>query len=297
VPTALERIGDFSQSVDASGARVFVSDPMKLDASGKRLPCTAANTVDNPGGCFVSVVNGSPKLHVVPQGSLFQPGLNILKIYPAPNTSGVGFNYVTEEPTSAPQRQDLIRTDWNITNNWRANGKYLFYKNSPTQPYGSFVLGTNMPDFATDFPNNRYGVTGTVTGSLNPTTVLEVTFGQSHNSIDILPHNPNFNRTALNLTGTPLLFKDPVQLDLPAQFIFNGGRIANGPNIVSNNAPFHNFNTTRDLAGSVSKIWGPHNAKFGIFWQNSFKPQSSFANNNGQYNFMDNASNPLDTGF
>src|SRR5262249_33279618 len=149
-----------------------------------------------------------------------------------------------------------------ISNNWRANGKYLFYKNSPTQPYGSFVLGTNMPDFATDFPNNRYGVTGTVTGSLNATTLVEGTVGPSHNAIDILPHNPNFNRTDLNLTGVPVLFNDPVQLDLPPQFIFSqtgSGNIANGPNIGTNNAPFHNFNTTRDIAGSVSKIWGPHN--------------------------------------
>jgi hypothetical protein len=296
VPTALERAGDFSQSIDASGARVFVSDPTKRDASGNRLPCTAANTLANPGGCFVS--GGS--LHVIPQGSIFQPGLNILKIYPLPNAAGQGFNFVTEEPTSAPQRQDLIRGDWNINDNWRANGKFLYYKNSPVQPYGSFVLGTNMPDFATQFPNNRYGVTGTITGSLNATTVLEMTFGQSHNFIDILPNNPNFNRADLNLTGVPVLFNDPVQLDLPAQFIFsqpNVGRIANGPNIGSNNAPFQNFNTTRDIAGSVSKIWGAHNTKFGVFWQNSFKPQSSFAANNGQYNFVNDASNPLDTGF
>jgi hypothetical protein len=293
VPTALERMGDFSQSVDASGKPFpYIADP---EAKKRGLPCTAPTSTApaQTSGCF----QDGGVLGRIPVGTLYQPGLNILKLYPMPNASGVGFNFVTEEPTSAPQRQDLIRMDWNITNNWRANGKYLFYKNSPTQPYGSFVLGTNMPNFATDFPNNRYGVTGTVTGSLNPTTVLEVTFGQSHNSIDILPHNPNFNRTALNLTGIPLLFKDPVQLDLPAQFVFNGGRIANGPNIGSNNAPFHNFNTTRDFAGSVSKIWGPHNTKFGIFWQNSFKPQSSFANNNDVYNFVNDASNPLDTGF
>jgi carboxypeptidase family protein len=284
VPTALERQGDFSQSVDSSG-KPF---PFIRDAS-TGLPCGP----DDTRGCF----QDGGVLGRIPQNRLYQPGLNILKIYPLANAAGTGFNYVTQEPTSAPQRQDLIRTDWNISENWRANGKYLFYKNSPTQPYGSFVLGTNMPDFATDFPNNRYGVTGTVTGSLNATTVLEVTFGQSHNFIDILPHNPSFNRTDLNLTGVPLLFNDPVQLDLPAQFIFDGGRIANGPNIGTNNAPFHNFNTTRDFAGSVSKIWGSHNAKFGVFWQNSFKPQSSFAANNGQYNFVNDASNPLDTGF
>jgi hypothetical protein len=55
VPTALERQGDFSQSVDASGAPVFISDPTKVDANGNRLPCTAANTVADPGGCFVQL--------------------------------------------------------------------------------------------------------------------------------------------------------------------------------------------------------------------------------------------------
>ena len=36
----------------------------------------------------------------------------------------------------------------------------MYNKNTPIQPYGSFVLGTNLPDFATIFPNNRYSVTG-----------------------------------------------------------------------------------------------------------------------------------------
>jgi hypothetical protein len=41
----------------------------------------------------------------------------------------------------------------------------------------------------------------------------------------------------------------------------------------------------------------PHHVLCHQDWQNSFKPQSSFANNNGQYNFVDNAQNPFDTGF
>ncbi len=170
-------------------------------------------------------------------------------------------------------------------------------KPKSTSHNGSFVLGTNLPDYPTRFPNNRYSVSGTVTGSLSATMVLEATFGQSHNFIDILPNNPKFNKAGLNLTGIPVLFPGAVQIDSPPQFVFNGGRIANGPNIGSNNAPFYNFNTTRDWSASVSKIWNSHNFKFGFFWQNSFKPQSSFANNNGQYNFVNDASNPLDTGF
>jgi hypothetical protein len=289
VPTALERMGDFSQSVDRSGNPFnLIRNPFDPE----RRPCTASDTR----GCF----QDEGKLGKIPQSALYQPGLAILNMYPLPNTSDTGFNYISEASTSDPQRQDLYRGDWNITNNWRANGKFLYYKRGPLQPYGSFVLGTNMPDFATVFPNNRYGVTGTVTGTLNATTVLEATFGQSHNSIDILPNNPNFNRASLGLSGIPLLFPDAVQIDAPPQFIFSQGntpRIANGPNIGSNNAPFYNFNTTRDWAVSLSKIRGSHNLKFGWFWQNSFKPQSSFAANNGQYNFVNEASNPLDTGF
>ncbi|MBO0800497.1 MAG: carboxypeptidase regulatory-like domain-containing protein, partial [Blastocatellia bacterium] len=261
VPTALERKGDFSQSVDRSG-NLF--NLIKNPFDGR--PCTAGDT----SGCF----QDGGVLGKIPAQYLYPTGLAILNMYPLPNTTGTGFNYITEASTSDPQRQDLYRGDWNITNNWRATGKFLFYKRSPNLPYGSFVLGTNMPDFAADFPNNRYGVTGTVTGTLNATTVLEVTFGQSHNSIDILPANPNFNRQSLGLANIPLLYPDAVQIDSPPQFIFNGGRINNGPNIGSNNAPFYNFNTTRDWAASISKIRGSHSLKFGLFWQNSFKPQS-----------------------
>jgi hypothetical protein len=284
VPTALERAGDFSQTRDNAG-NLF---PYIRDYT-TNLPCSAADT----SGCF----RDGGVLGKIPANRLYQPGMNILKIYPLPNIIGSGFNYQTEEPTNQPQRQDLYRGDWNITNSWRASGKYIYYKNSPIQPYGSFVLGTNMPDFATKFPNNRYALSGTVTGSLNPTTVLEITFGQTHNFIDILPNNPNFSNKGLNLTGVPVLYPNAVQLDMPPQFVFNGNRIANGPNIGSNNAPFYNFNTTRDWSVSLTKILGSHNIKTGIFWQNSFKPQSSFANNNGQYNFVNEPNNPFDTGF
>jgi hypothetical protein len=159
------------------------------------------------------------------------------------------------------------------------------------------VLGTNMPDFQALYPNDRYSFTGTVTGTISSTLVFEATFGQSHNSIDILPGNSKFTRAGFGLTGIPLLFPGAVQIDSPPRFIFNGGRIANGPNIGSNNAPFYNFNTTRDFAASVAKIAGSHNFKAGVFWQNSFKPQSSFAANNGDYNFVDNAANPFDSQF
>ena len=284
VPTALERTGDFSKTVDNAGNPY----PYIRDA-GTNLPCNATSTA----GCFQD--NGI--LGKIPPSRLYNLGLNVLKLYPQPNTTAVGYNYITEQPSSQPQRQDLLRVDYNISSTWRAYGRYVKVKNDQVLPYGSFVLASNLPDYNVLLPNPRTTYAFSVTGSLTPTTILELNIGGSHNSIDINPANNKFNRTGLGLNGIPVIYPSAVQIDSPPQFVFNGGRIANGPNIGSNNSPFYNFNTTRDWSLNLSKIAGAHNMKLGAFWQNSFKPQSSFANNNGVYNFVDNTNNPLDTGF
>ncbi len=296
VPTALERAGDFSKSVDNSGnAFPYIGDPNLKDAAGARLPCTAANTT----GCF----QDGGVLGKIPANRLYGLGLNILKIYPLPNVAqGSGFNYQTEALTANPQRQDLVRIDYNLSSAWRVTGRYVNIKNDNVQPYGSFVLVSNLPDYPVVVPQPRNTYAFTVTGSLNPTTILEATVGGSHNSIDINPANAKFNKAGLGLTGIPVLYPGAVQIDSPPRFCFGGtcgtnGRVTNGPNIGSNNAPFTNFNTNRDTSVSLSKIWGQHTIKTGVFWQNSFKPQSSFANNNGLYDFGNDANNSLDTGF
>ena len=284
VPTALERAGDFSQTVDNAGNPF----PYIRDTT-LNLPCSATDT----SGCFRD--NGV--LGKIPPSRLYPLGQKILGIYPLPNATGVGYNYSTEAPSSQPQRQDLVRIDYNISSLWRISGRYVKVGNDQVLPYGSFVLATNLPDYNVVLPNPRTTYAVTLTGSLSPTTILEVTIGGSHNSIDINPANPKFNRTALGLSGLPVLYPSAVKIDSPPQFVFNGGRIANGVNIGSNNSPFYNFNTTRDWSANISKVLEQHSLKAGVFWQNSFKPQSSFANNNGVYNFVDSTSNPLDTGF
>jgi hypothetical protein len=293
VPTALERTGDFSKSVDNSGNPFpFIRDSQ---ASGlcQATPPNPTPGVNYQAACFQS----GGVLGRIPANRLYALGLNILNIYPLPNTTGVGFNYVSEAPTNQPERQDLIRLDANLSSDWRLSGRYVRNKSDRLLAYGSFVLADNLPDYPAQFlfPRNSWSVTAT--GSLNPTTILEVTVGQSHNAIDILPGNPKFNRTDLGLTGFPTIFPNAVQLDLPPQFGFGGGRVANSPNIGSNNAPFTNFNTVRNVIANFSKVWGSHTLKTGIFWENSFKPQSAFAANNGNISFNNDANNPLDTGF
>src|SRR5262245_18855186 len=99
VPTDLERRGDFSKSVDSAGQ----SFPFIRDYT-TNLPCSASDTR----GCF----QDGGVIGKIPANRLFAPGINILKIYPSPNTTGQGFNYITEVGSDQNQRQDLYRGDW-----------------------------------------------------------------------------------------------------------------------------------------------------------------------------------------
>ena len=305
VPTALERAGDFSKSVDNSGNPFPYIRDSQATGLCQATPANPTPGVNYQAACF----QDGGVLGKIPANRLYGLGLNILKMYPLPNTAGfAGYNYVTESPTNQPERQDLIRIDYNLSNAWRVSGRYVKdTSNRLLGPPGSFVLANNLPDYPTKYLFPRYSFSTTATGSLNSTTILELTFGQSHNSIDILPGTDKFTRQALGLAGFPTIFPGAVQLDQPPRFCFGGptaglpncggGRISNSPIVGSNNAPFTNFNTVRNMVASLSKIWGQHTLKTGIFWENSFKPQSSFANNNGTIDFSNNASNPLDTGF
>ena len=90
MPTALERNGDFSQSVTPSGALISVRDPVtNAPFPGNRIP---ANRLD-------------------PRGQA------LLNLYPMPNTTGVnGYNYVTQEPSiDWPRRQHMFRGDYRPT--------------------------------------------------------------------------------------------------------------------------------------------------------------------------------------
>ena len=79
---------------------------------------------------------------------------------------------------------------------------------------------------------------------------------------------------------------------------FNGGRVGgNAGQYQTDRGPFTNVNKTWDALANLTKIWGSHNTKFGVYYQSSYKPQSIFASFNSQINFIDSSINPYDTDF
>lgn len=289
MPTALERTGDFSQSVDNNGNKVFIRDFTKPGT------CNSSNTPANPGACFID--NGV--LNKIPANRLYTPGLAILKVFPAPNAigQGNGFNFRSQISDSYPRREDLVRIDFKKSDSLSMFFRYVNNVDVLSSFYGSFVLGTNNP--LTPIIDARPGraLAFSATKTFNSTTVNEFTIGFGKNQINIDASNAALTRAATGLSSLPALFPGAIQNDYIPQFNFNGGRIANGPNYGTNNAPFFNYNRTFDVVDNFSKIVDRHALKLGLYYQHSWKDQTVFTNANGNINFIETASNPLDTGF
>src|ERR1700693_3098845 len=271
VPTALERKGDFSQSLNNNGQKLtFINDPL----TGAPFPGM-----------------------VVPQSRFYGPGQALLNLFPMPNAPQVSnFNYTSQLPGQAPRQETLLRMDYNVTEKLRVFGHYIDNRQPTVAPYGSFVLGLNIPitPIANPVPGNS--VAAGATWTISPTMTNEFNWGFTHNSI-LITETGNALTTTASGINLPELYPNAVQDNYIPNVTFNGTRISASPSLGTGDAPFVNYNTTIDTVDNLTKVWGKHTITAGIYIQRSRKDQTSFANFNGSYNFGDNPGNPFDTGY
>jgi hypothetical protein len=284
VPTALERKGDFSQTVSSANHQpVKIYDP----TNGQPFPNS-----------------------LIPASRIWAPGSALLNIFPQPNQTlapnanlppGATYNYQTQLAGASPRREDLLRLDYNVTEKARVFGHYIKDVSNAVIPYGTWVLGINPPIAPIAQPIPGKSLAGGLTYMITPTMTNEFNIGFTKNSIDIYAPNDGLSqKTLLGSTPLPVLYPDANQGYLP-NVGFGGNNLANSPGFGSANAPFINYNTTIDVTDSLSKVWRTHVFKAGYYMQRSRKDQTSFAAFNGNYNFGDQGgptgANPLDSGY
>jgi hypothetical protein len=320
LPTALERQGDFSQTLDNLGNPFpFIKDPLLPGA------CNATNQ----SGCF----RDGGVLGRIPQNRLYQPGLAILKWWPTPNlpnVAGQAYNYeVTDPKVNLLGYQPLIRLDYQPTPNLRGNFKFVEYQ-QPNDP----IVGT-IPGFNDSFEDD-FGIwipAASFNWTANQTTFAEVNFGMNFHHQEGcsitggspnfcrngIPSNPSANRNTAGFGAIPYLFPDANILE-PGTFshevisrnetpIWDGTRVQAAPsfswgNRVANappnfQGPFSNFildTRNRTWNGSVTKVAGAHTFKGGYFYFRSLQRRGQ-GNALGDIQFNNDTNNPLDTGF
>lgn len=322
LPTALERQGDFSQTLDNLGNPYpYVRDP--------RLAGTCSPT--NQEACFAD----GGVVGRIPADQLYATGLNILNMWPLPNVSGagVGYNYEIVRPTeSALAWQPAVKIDLHASPALRVSAKYSG-KHQRNQVFNGTLPGFNDTRMARPVV---YTMATTVNYTLGPTTFLESTYGRSYNELagcslsgtgpvfclSGFAMNTQASLSGAGLDGLPELFPEARRIDSnyyahqalasvappywqngnvmkPPTFTW-GNRIANAPPSIGYPG-FANTLTMQDFSISLTKVRGSHTYKTGFYVNHGFKAQQSTTSNAafGAISFQHDTpgTNPFDTSF
>ena len=324
LPTALERAGDFSQTILTTNNST--AQPERDHADDHRPEHVAA----------VSPGNEIPKDRWHPTGRA------LLNQLPEPNLI---FNPVPASRFSSNDARDVtplhvrknivFRVDQVINQNMRASGKLLFDRDHSTT-FNRVVPGPDVPGSpgANNSVNNLFPgdlVTGAFSQVLGPTMVNEVTVGFSHNhwgfivgtdtGLNAADYTAFYRQNVINsITGQPFGLTDPprleafgdyrdppvlsrVELDeypyMPNLAFSGGDRAGLGqyrPSGADAPLPRWNENYRYTFQDDLSMTRGRHNLKFGFFTERDSKTSPGSGGYTGTYDFGHNTDNPLSTG-
>jgi hypothetical protein len=254
VPTALERTGDFSQSVDANGAKVFIKDPTKAG--------TCSSTVQT--ACFSSggVVN------VIPVGRLDTTAMNIInKFIP---TANVGAN-LWKGFIPSPYNTDefLGKVDHNIGESHRLSASYFETSGTNTVRAGTGNLPWSQQRF--DWRQQEANVSDTWSIGPNKVNQVWLTYTRNFGGRLNLPQTSLADLGSLQtVQGTPSL----PQINVTG--FFNLTQAIAGP------VAGTNFYSARD---TFSLNHGRHAFKFGGELSLDKDIQQTLLNNYGVFTF------------
>ncbi len=284
VPTEAERNGDFSQTTDGNGNRIFIKDPL---LSGI---CTAADQT----ACFR---DAQGRVNIIPQNRFFNNGQAILNLYPRPNFTGNNiFNFTSQVSSEYPRREDILRMDYQISDGMRLSGRFIRNEDEQRFAYGTTSASWNWPlSFAARRNGPGYTFGFTLTNTLSPTLVNEFSYAPSRGAVTIAVVDDKFTRATNNIS-VPLLFSDANNGDAIPNFNYGGIANQTFPTTGFNGSPFTQTFSLDNFTDNLTKVLGKHTIKTGIYWQRSHNKRTSFGPIQANINFANDNNNPLNTG-
>jgi len=264
--------------------------PSDLERSGDFSILCSHQPSDCPTG---SQVSSSHK--VVPTAV----GTALLTLIPKANTTNSTFADGTAIPavtqtvsTPTTWREELVRVDHNITNNYRLTFRYIHDSWQTVVPNPLWGTGTsNFQDIQTKFVGPGSSFVARLNANVSPTLLNEFVASYTADHIFL---------TALNNPALPSPF--------PMGAIFNNGFGGKLPSISlgSNTAyggtlaqdtgyfPWNNANPVYTYRDNVTKIRGTHTFQFGVYFAAAQKNEQNSPNLQGILSFS--TSSPLSTG-
>jgi hypothetical protein len=281
MPTALERTGDFSQSVDTNGKLIKVVDPENgVQFTNNQIPQSRFD----PTGVGVKILNFFP----------------LPNYAPAPGTPNYRkYNYQALIGGQHPIRNDVARVDMNPTSKIAAYVRMVRDDDKTTDPQAGFDFVYSPQTH----PVPSYNYSGAITYTIRPTLVNEFNVGKAGSDWNYYYNDPsNLVRSVFN--NPPKLF--PVDFNDPSTVSSLSGSNLHMYNFIPNVGfggvpssatsvslgretpnPVHNYS----FVDNISWIKGKHTIKAGIYEEYAWKYQPSGVAYSGSYNFGNDSSN------
>jgi len=275
VPTALERQGDFSQSLTSAGALIVIRDPVTGQAfPNNRIPADRFNA----------------------------NGLALLNVFPLPNATdraitGGNYNYQFQESLDVPRHQHLGRFDL------RPTSRDSFYARASTwyadnQGYAVPAGAANWGLLGQHYTFKDFSLISDYTRIFSSALVNELSVGYRHSTEA---------GSALTQQGLDAVTRSQIGYTLgqftpsmnPLGIIPNAsftGPIANPAAITfEGRFPLTGADTFVTINDTMSLARGAHTFKAGFYMEHARNEEGKTGAFNGNYEFNVDTTNPFDT--
>ena len=276
VPTALERQGDFSQSLQSNNSLFVIKDP-------------------NTGVAFPG--------NAIPASRINANMQKLLGVFPLPNFMDRGvskgnYNYLLSDSIDNPIRQEMLRVDYNPTSKWRSffRGMNMYVNNNGTASTANSNSWGIVQAYNTTNPN----VAANLTYMASPTLVNEFSIGFSRwteDQIIVDSELARLQRDKLGINIGQLYPKNnPLNVIPGASFggITGAASIGFDPRF-----PMYDYVNAWSISDGLTKVAGPHTLKAGVYWEWAEYLQAHHAGGSsnfaGNFNFGNTSLNPFDS--
>lgn len=277
VPTALERAGNFSETVDLSNRIIPIRDPL-----------TNANFPNN----------------VIPASRLSANGRAMLNIFPLPNQlnraiTGGNFNYQFQEAIDQPRNQHLFRIDLKPTSKDSVNfrGSTWF---ADSIGYAVAAGSSNWGLIQQKYTFTDNGIVMNWARILSNRTVNEFTFGVRHSVEDGPPLNDtelkNVLRADRGLSTLGQFYPANNPLGVIPQA--NYGGVPNAAAITYDGRfPLRGADTAFNISNNTTHTLGAHTFKAGIAIERVRNYEGEQGTYGGSFAFGRDVNNPFDSNY
>ncbi len=266
VPTALERLGDFSKSIGSNGQPVVILDPL----TGSQFPG-----------------------NVIPSTRINKSMQNLLNFYPLPN-SPIATNpgrYVNQQSVDVPKHSYVFRFDVKPSSKdsmyWK--GQWWTSDNEGLGTSGWPGGDANRWGISSHYLYKDNGWSGNWVHIFNAAIVNEFYFGMRHDSEGFIPSTgvaEKLTRTAIGYTA-PQIFPQNNAMNL-VPIASGWSSVAGTPaniNWLNRWGKIGNDYIRPSFADNLSIVHGVHNFKFGMYFERLLNSEAPGGNWSGTLSF------------